>query len=172
MPKPRAYPRVERATELVTEYKLKNISFQYPTDAKFVEQYSEKKNALWFNMEYPKFEAKLYCTFLEGEKRDIEKSLDDNARLIGQALSMSSHTKMHEEAFLNDENSVFGRLYSFNGNAINPFQFYLTDSTNYFLRGALYYDTEVKDDSIALITESLKDDIVKLMETFNYKSIK
>ena len=46
-------------------------------------------------------------------------------------------------------------------------QFYLTDSTNHFLRGALYFNTEVND-SIAPVSIFLKDDIKHLIESFRW----
>jgi len=48
-------------------------------------------------------------------------------------------------------------------------QFVLTDSVDYFFRGALYFDTRPNKDSIAPVLDFIYQDIVTLMESFEYK---
>ena len=43
--------------------------------------------------------------------------------------------------------------------------FFLTDSSNHFFRGALYFNTQ-KSDSLAIIEEYLKVDVTRIIETF------
>ena len=168
-PKPRAYPRVERKADSFVEHKLRDICFQYPIEAKLVEQPSDG-SGIWFNLEYPEFKAKLYCTVTQARKEKIELFIKDNYRLIGGVLAVNSHARILEDDFEDRDKPMYGILYTLEGNPVNPYQFYLTDSVSYFFRGTLYYNQKVKSDSVASVTESLKGDIVKLMETFSYKS--
>jgi gliding motility-associated lipoprotein GldD len=53
--------------------------------------------------------------------------------------------------------------------AASPFQFYLTDSTKNFVRGALYFNTVPNNDSLAPVIDFLKQDIIHMIETFRWK---
>ncbi|MEO0733760.1 MAG: hypothetical protein AAFZ52_13065, partial [Bacteroidota bacterium] len=68
-----------------------------------------------------------------------------------------------------EEARVHGIAFDIAGPAASPFQFFLTDSTNHFLRGALYFDTEVRPDSLAPVIAYAKEDIFRLVETFQWE---
>jgi gliding motility-associated lipoprotein GldD len=55
------------------------------------------------------------------------------------------------------------------GEVPTQFQFYVTDSTHHFLRGALYFNTAVKNDSLAPIIEYIKSDMMHLINTLEFK---
>ena len=76
---------------------------------------------------------------------------------------------MQEKVFENPEKQVYGSLFLLKGDCISPIQFHLTDSTGHFFRGAVYYAFEPKADSIAPVTQYLIQDVMHLMETFNWK---
>jgi gliding motility-associated lipoprotein GldD len=49
------------------------------------------------------------------------------------------------------------------------FQFYTTDSTKHFLRGAVYVKTATANDSLAPIIHFLKQDAIHLIQTLEWK---
>jgi hypothetical protein len=51
-------------------------------------------------------------------------------------------------------------------------QFTITDSTKNFLRGALYFNTKVQNDSLRPAIEYMKKDILHLINTFDWKNPK
>ncbi|MEO0628777.1 MAG: hypothetical protein AAFY91_17410, partial [Bacteroidota bacterium] len=55
------------------------------------------------------------------------------------------------------------------GEAASPFQFFVTDSTNHFVRGALYFNTQARPDSLAPVVAYVKEDIYKMLETFEWQ---
>ena len=55
------------------------------------------------------------------------------------------------------------------GEVPSQFQFHITDSTDHFLRGALYFKTATKNDSLAPAIEFLKSDIIHLLNTLEWK---
>jgi hypothetical protein len=59
-------------------------------------------------------------------------------------------------------------VYSFQGNTATPLQFFLTDSANHFVRGALYFNTAVND-SIIPISNFIKDDIYAIIESWKWE---
>jgi len=50
-----------------------------------------------------------------------------------------------------------------------PYQFFLTDSTHHFFRGALYYDATPNQDSLAPVNAFLLEDIQHILNTFRWK---
>jgi len=54
------------------------------------------------------------------------------------------------------------------GEVPSQFQFHITDSTQHFLRGALYFRTATKNDSLAPVIEYVKKDIVHLLNTLTW----
>ena len=60
-------------------------------------------------------------------------------------------------------------LYKLEGNTASAIQFVLTDSTQYFFRGALYFNAAPNKDSIAPVLQFIEKDIIQLMETFKHK---
>ena len=74
-----------------------------------------------------------------------------------------------EQAYQNNIKNLYGIVYDFQGNTATAMQFYLTDSTKHFVRGALYFETEIND-SIIPINNFLKDDIYHLIESWEWKN--
>jgi gliding motility-associated lipoprotein GldD len=73
-----------------------------------------------------------------------------------------------EQAYLNDENRVYGILYELKGNTASNIQFVLSDSTKHFLRGALYFNVNPNKDSIAPVVDYIREDIIRLVETLEW----
>jgi len=57
----------------------------------------------------------------------------------------------------------------FTGRAASPLQFFLTDSTNHFLKASLYFNSKVNPDSIAPIAEFVKVDVAELINTLKWE---
>jgi gliding motility-associated lipoprotein GldD len=55
------------------------------------------------------------------------------------------------------------------GEVPSQFQFTVTDSTKNFMRGALYFNTKVANDSLAPAIEFMKKDIMHLINTLAWK---
>lgn len=62
-----------------------------------------------------------------------------------------------------------GFAFEMKGPAASPFQFFLSDSTNHFFRGALYFNTQARPDSLAPVYEFVREDLMKMIETFEWK---
>ena len=60
-------------------------------------------------------------------------------------------------------------LIELDGEVATSFQFYTTDSTKHFLRGAVYVKTATANDSLAPIIKFLKQDAIHLIQTLEWK---
>ena len=65
---------------------------------------------------------------------------------------------------------MYGALSEVTGNAASPLQFHLTDSTNHFITGALYFKVQPNYDSILPAVKYVEKDIKHLMETLEWKN--
>ena len=68
------------------------------------------------------------------------------------------------------ERKVFGLIYDIEGSgAASPCQFFVTDSTTHFLRGALYFNIVPNNDSLAPVIGFIRQDILHMLKTFRWK---
>jgi gliding motility-associated lipoprotein GldD len=63
---------------------------------------------------------------------------------------------------------VYGIVYDIEGDAASNAQFFLTDSTNHFLRGALYFFNPPNPDSIAPVLSFVRGDINRIAQTLQW----
>jgi gliding motility-associated lipoprotein GldD len=54
------------------------------------------------------------------------------------------------------------------GEVPSQFQFTMTDSSNNFLRGALYFDTKVQNDSLQPAIDYVKKDLMHMINTLEW----
>jgi gliding motility-associated lipoprotein GldD len=59
-------------------------------------------------------------------------------------------------------------IFELEGEVPSQFQFYVTDSTKHFLRGALYFRTATKNDSLKPIIDFIKKDVIHLLNTVKW----
>ena len=64
---------------------------------------------------------------------------------------------------------VNGTLFNVEGDVASPFVFYLTDSTDNFLYGALYFDVPPNADSLSPVIERIRGDMGHLAATLRWQ---
>ncbi len=163
-PKPRGFFRIDlpekQYKDLANDYPY---SFKYPASASIIQNETEK---YWINIEYPDLGGKIHISYMK-----IEGNLDN---IINDTRKLAyTHTvkadAIHEKVFQKPGKDVYGILYEIEGNAASSVQFFLTDSINHYLRGALYFNCKPNKDSLAPVINFVKDDIVVLMESLEWK---
>jgi len=70
---------------------------------------------------------------------------------------------------MNPARNVYGVLYDIKGDAASNIQFIATDSTNHYLRGALYFRAAPNEDSLAPLVKFARKDIEHLIETLRWE---
>lgn len=76
---------------------------------------------------------------------------------------------IYDSTIVRSEERVFGTFFELQGNVASPFQFYLTDSTNRFLSGVVYFNARPNYDSLKPVLNFVKKDILEMMETLEWK---
>ncbi len=172
-PKPRGYPRVFLPKKAYRQFDTSfcAFTFQYPTYAVFEQKslfFEEKPPSnCWFNINVPSLNAEIHFSYYDiHEKAEFEKLRKDAFELAGKHVIKADY--IDDRPFRNAQ-GVGGFAFDIQGPAACPFQFYMTDSTKHFLRGALYFNAKMQPDSLAPMVQFLKQDIEKMMETFEWK---
>jgi gliding motility-associated lipoprotein GldD len=73
-----------------------------------------------------------------------------------------------EAVIINSDNKAYGVKYNIVGNAASPYQFYVTDSIDHFIRGALYFNVAPNYDSLKPSLDYIVQDIDHLIETVQW----
>jgi gliding motility-associated lipoprotein GldD len=168
-PKPKGFMRIDFPEK---KYKLYDsicpYSFETPVYSEVVSDRDPHSMPCWINVKYPQFKAQLHVSYLPITKQN---NLDTMMQTSHQ-LAVTHQVKasgMDQDPVLRDSARVFGLVYDIKGNTASNIQFYLTDSTHHFFRGALYFDAAPNIDSTKIIVDFLKQDIMHMIETFRWK---
>jgi len=173
-PKPRGYPKViypEKNYRAFTEGYC-DFTFEYPSYAN-VEQdksfFNEKPiHPCWFDLHIPNFDSKIYFSYIP---INTENSFDKLRKDAFQMTDFHNKRATYIDEFpIAKPNGVKGILFKVGGPVGSPLQFFLTDSLGekHFLRGALYFNTQARPDSLAPIYDFMQQDVEKLIETFEW----
>lgn len=168
MPKPRGYFRIELPQKAYVPYESSCPLVIEVADNSKVEVFKnrESKDSCWFNVYYPRLNARLHCTYLP--------IAGDFERLITETYGFAARHEMKASAlkrtFIEDSTrNVFGILYDIEGEAASQMQFFFTDSTSHFFRGSLYFFNTPNSDSVAPVLSYIREDVIHLSQTLRWK---
>lgn len=168
LPKPNGYNRIDLPPH---SYKTLNEGYPYSLELSSSGQVEADsfnlKEKAWVNINYKDFGAKVHLTYIEidGEKVNFEKIAKDAFKLTAKHQIKAYGI---EEAILVTPEGYTGVVAELTGEVPTQFQFFVTDSTEHFLRGALYFNTAMKNDSLAPVIEYIKVDMAHLMNSVKF----
>lgn len=169
VPKERAYARIElpepayigpdkESWNCPYYFKASNQSF-LTIDKRHVNE------RCWYNIYYPRLKATVHLTYTEIED-DLARQIEDNRKLAMKHVGKA--TAINESLIENDSARVYGLIYEFKGATASDMQFFVTDSTNHFLRGSLYFNVKPNKDSLAPVIAYVKADIKYMLSTLTW----
>jgi gliding motility-associated lipoprotein GldD len=145
-------------------------SFEYPVYANVVRDSSffdsVPENPYWINVDFPRFGARIYISYKQIGPNSFDRLTDDAFKMTYKHTVKASSI---DQSIIHTPNGVGGIFFHVGGNAATAQQFFLTDTTRHFLRGALYFDTAPNEDSLAIVNQFLQKDLTHLIETFKWK---
>lgn len=173
MPKPKAYHKIDFPAHSYANYNSKDCPFIFEKPAYAVIEkdslfFNEKlENPCWMDLKFPDYKGVLHLSYkpIENET-SFAKYVDDAHKLT---FKHTSRAESIDESQINTNNNVGGILYEIGGDAASSVQFFLTDTTNHFIRGALYFNNTPNADSIAPVIKFVKEDMFHLIETFKWQ---
>lgn len=167
-PKPRGFFRIDLPEK---EYRVLDsifpYVFEYPLYAKITGDPHAPDQPYWINIDFPRFKARVHLSY-KAVNNDLAVYTEDAHSLVMKHIPKAS--AIEEIRIDNDVNDVHGIVYDIKGTgAASPYQFYVTDSTRNFLRGALYFNTLPNNDSLAPVIDFIKADISHMLESMRWK---
>ena len=175
-PKPKGYFNIELPSSHT--YKKFNMdefpySFEHPTfsnitrDTSFFGQKPE--NPYWIIIDYKKTGGKLYISYKEISKgQKLQKLIEDSYGMSYTVHNVKADY-IDDNAFHFYNRNVHGIFYNVGGNTASAYQFFATDSTKHFIRGALYFNNAPNADSLKPVHDFLVEDIDHMLKTLNWK---
>ena len=168
LPKPPGYNRIDLPT-----HSFDRLSEGYPYQIDFSSYASVEADSFniaedaWINLNYADFGAKVHLTYkrIDGDKVNFKQLSRDAFKLTSQHQVKAYGI---EEGVLLTPQGYTGVVAELTGEVPTQFQFFVTDSTKNFLRGALYFKTAMKNDSLSPVIEFIKEDMVHLMNSVKF----
>lgn len=167
IPKPKGYPRIHFEEKTYRLYdSLCPYSFEIPTYAFINNDKHMGADPCWINVNFPKYNAQIHLSY-----KEVTNNLDT---ILGQSRDFAikhqiKATGIDETVIIRDSAKVYGLVYDISGNTASNVQFYLTDSSQHFMRGALYFNSVPNIDSLKIVVDYLRKDIVHMIQTFQWK---
>jgi gliding motility-associated lipoprotein GldD len=173
VPRPRGYFKIDLPEKKYQVFDQPGYpyTFEYPLygrisrDSVFFEK--EPENPYWINIDFPRFNGRIYISY-----KEIGRNKFDS--LVNDAFTMSYKQHTYKASAIQPEqfetaNGIGGVYFTLKGNAATGNQFFATDSTKHFLRGALYFGATPNEDSLAPVNKFLRDDVKHLISTLKFK---
>lgn len=169
LPKPLGYNRLE-----LPEPAYRSLpdslpyTFEYSRHARLLADTSWLREKFWVEIYYPALKANVHVTY---------KRINHNQQLLKEFLNDAyTLTAKHQikayainEVITKTPSGKTAVIAELEGEVPSQFQFTVTDSTDNFLRGALYFNTKVANDSLAPAIEYMKKDIMHMINTLEWK---
>lgn len=177
-PKPRGYFRIYYPKKDYRPYESNYpFTFLYPTYAVIEKdtlptlQKKDKKlmNMKYLlNMQFPQFNGTLHLSYESITSKKVFDELTEDARTFAFKHTVKA-TGIDQGIIHYPDRKLYGVYYTIDGNAASSIQFYITDSVKNYMRGALYFNTTPRLDSIQPVLNFVKKDVDTLIKTFKWK---
>jgi gliding motility-associated lipoprotein GldD len=145
-------------------------TFEYPVYATVTRDstfFDDKAGDWWVNIDVPQFAGRIYISYKAiGGQNKFDSLVRDGFKMAyKQHVDISTGIN---DSLMQTPNGVEGIYFSLGGNTATANQFFLTDSTRHFLRGALYFDAAPNADSLGIVNDFLKKDLLHLINTLQW----
>lgn len=165
LPKPNGRLRLQYPKAAYAAYSQKApFGFEYNTAAKVKRGLKQAHTIV-----YPTMKASLYLSYVP-VTNNLDSLLTDAYKLPSKHIGKAQ--EIPERLFVNPDRRVYGTLFKVVGNAASQLQFFLTDSTDNFLVGSLYFYSRPNYDSLLPAIDYIEKDVVRFMETVHWKAKK
>lgn len=163
-------------------------TFEYPAYANVIKDStyfdSNPENPYWINIDFPRFGGRIFLSYkIIGGKaiykiKQANGTYRDSAginafdNMVNDAFNLTNKnqaiTTAIKDSLMHTPNGVSGVFFKVGGNAATARQFFLSDTTKNFIRGALYFDVTPNADSLKPVQDFLQEDIAHMINTFRW----
>ncbi|MFT3682963.1 MAG: hypothetical protein QM791_22075 [Ferruginibacter sp.] len=164
-------------------------SFEYPVYAEVIQDStyfdSTPENPYWINIDFPQFRGRLFLSYkIIGGRALYKVKMPDGRykdstginiydKMVADAFNLTNKNNVVSDkitdSLIHTPNHIGGVFFKVGGNAATAKQFFLTDTTKNFLRGALYFNVTPNVDSLKPVQDFIQADLEHLINTFKWK---
>lgn len=169
LPKPKGYNRIDVPAHKYQALTEKHpYTFSYSQNAKILRDSSTIAEPHWIDIYYPQFQSNIQLTYkpVKGKSKGLQEHIDDSHKL---AYKHNIKAYSIDQIDIKTPKGYSATVFELTGEVPSQFQFYITDSTRHFLRGAVYFKTATRNDSLAPLIEYMKYDVMELLNTLEWK---
>jgi len=168
-PKPRGYFRIDLPERSYQTFDTNfPYAFEYPKYAIIQSDPYSSNEKYWINVQMPDFDATLHLSY-KPVNNNLGEYLEDAHTLVTKHIPKAD--AIFDSLIVDRNRNMFGLTYKIIGSsAASPYQFFLTDSSTHFMRGALYFNTIPNNDSLEPVIDFVIEDIEHLIETMKWES--
>lgn len=169
-PRPRGYPRIHFPEKTYSLYEGEcPYAFEIPKYSNISLDQHKGADPCWLNLNFPQFHATIHLSY-KTVNNNIAQYLEDSHVFANKHQIKA--TGLEEIPILRDSAKVYGLIFDISGNTASNLQFYMTNSTQHFLRGALYFNCVPNVDSLKIVIDFIKKDVLHLIHTTRWKTEK
>lgn len=162
-PKPRGYMRLDFPDRVYSVFAPDSCPYEFEVPDYFA--IIDKSNC-GKDVQMERFNATLFLTYMPIDTNLIMNIEYSRKLVYDHSIKADA---IEERPLINKKRKAYGLTYNIKGDAASPYQFYVTDSTNHFLRGALYFNVKPNYDSIRSSLVYITEDIDNMLETIRWK---
>jgi gliding motility-associated lipoprotein GldD len=169
VPKPKGYNRIVLPPQRYQTLEEPHpYTFDYSTSAVILPDTFALAEKHWIYIYYPRFNANIQLTYkdVNNSPERLKGFIDDAYKLAGKHQIRASAV---QEQTIRTQSGKTATLFRIQGDVPSPLQFYTTDSTRHYLRGAIYFPTATKNDSLVPIIDYIQKDAMRLLNTLKWK---
>lgn len=169
-PKPKGYNRfnLPEAVYILLPDTLP-YRFEYSAHATLRKDTSRIREKYWIEIYYPEIKANIHVTYkrINNSEQLLKEFLND-----AYTLTAKHQIKAYaiDETFTRTPSGKTAIIAELDGEVPSQFQFTMTDSTKNFLRGALYFNTKVQNDSLQPAIDYVKKDMMRMINTLEWRN--
>lgn len=170
VPKPKGYNRIDLPKQSYIPLTEKHpYFFEYSTHAKILKDTFETSEPHWIYVYYPALKANVQITYksINHDPKKFQEYINDAFKLTSKHQIKAYSI---EESVVKTPKGKTANIFELEGEVPSQFQFYVSDTTTHFFRGALYFRTATKNDSLAPVIEYVKADVLHMLNTLEWRS--
>jgi len=162
-PKPKAFNQIYLPKP---QYTSVNVDKNYSFEKNIISTKTENKNYGWLNLSYFNQGAEVLLTYKKiKSNKHLESLFNESFKLINKHKNKASSIVETKIRTLNNKTAT---IIDIKGEVPTPFQFIITDSTNNFMRAALYFEKPIKGDSLLPVVNYIKKDMLHVLNTLRW----
>ena len=166
-PKPYGYYRITVPDTAYTDFS--SVCPRYPYTfalSQNAQVHPRADEPYWINIYYPALDATIHCSY-KPVQHNLRELTNDALEFVYRNASFAS--AIPEREYSHPEAQVYGVLFDLEGNTASSCQFFITDSTHHFFRASVYCNCPPNADSLAPVYNYLRKDVIRMVETFEWK---